>query len=78
MKILFYGNCQVGAIRNIMTKTLQNHKVTLILCWIENIDKNYFIDKIKEANIIITQPINPNYRNTDYLDTEFILKNAKP
>jgi len=76
--ILFYGNCQVGAIKDIMKKTLYNYNITLILCWIENIDKNYFIEKIKDSDIIITQPINPNYRNTDYLDTEFILKNAKP
>jgi len=78
MKILFYGNCQIGAIKDIMKKTLQNYSITLILCWIENIDKINFMEKIKEANIIITQPINVNYRNTDYLDTEFILKNAKP
>ena len=77
MKILFYGNCQIGAISDIIKKTVQNYSTTLILCWIENIDKNYFTEKIKEADIIITQPINPNYRNADYLDTEFILKNAK-
>jgi hypothetical protein len=76
--ILFYGNCQVGAISDIMKKTLKNYKITIILCWLENIDKNYFLDKIRESDIIITQPINQNYRNTDYLDTGYILKNAKP
>lgn len=75
--ILFYGNCQVGAIKDILEKSLQNYKIDLILCWCDNIDKQTFLNKIKRSSIIITQPIHKNYRNTDYLDTEFILNNAE-
>ena len=76
--ILFYGNCQVGAIKDIMKKMFENYNITLILCWIGDIDKVYFTNKIKDADIIITQPINKNYRNVDYLHTEYILENANP
>jgi hypothetical protein len=42
------------------------------------IEKEDFIKKIKNFYIIITQPINENYKNTNYLHTEIILKNVNP
>ncbi len=77
-KILYYGNCQVGALHDIIKKSFFNCMITIVLCWLDNIEKNYFLEKIREADIIITQPIKPNYKNTDYLHTEYILENANP
>jgi|Laugresu1bdmlbsd_1035121.scaffolds.fasta_scaffold16006_3 hypothetical protein len=76
MNILFYGNCQLYAV----LKTLNlpsNYKSTLIECWIENIDKDYFTDIIKKSDIIITQSINDKYRDVDYLSTNYIINNKK-
>lgn len=76
MNILFYGNCQSYAI----LKTLNlSHKynITHIQCWKEHIDRDYFNDIIKNSDIIITQPINDNYKNVNYLSTLFIIKNKK-
>jgi hypothetical protein len=75
--LLYYGNCQVGAINDIIKKSFADYQITIVLCWLDNIEKEYFLDKIQQADVIITQPINPNYKNTDYLHTEFILENAK-
>jgi hypothetical protein len=74
--LLYYGNCQVGSLNNIIKKSFSDYNITIVLCWMDNIDKNDFLNKIQQADIIITQPINPNYKNTNYLHTEFILENA--
>ena len=75
-QILFYGNCQVGSLAELMKSGLSEYKIIIIPCWTNNIEKNNFLSIIKQANIIITQPIQPNYQNTNYLHTEFILENA--
>ncbi len=74
--ILFYGNCQVGAVKHMLDKIIEDYHIEMILCYATDISKDNFIKSIKNADIIITQPININYRNTDYLDTEFLLKHC--
>ena len=76
MNILFYGNCQTYAV----LKTLNLNSTCNIFhieCWNENIDKNIFTDIITKCDIIITQPINDNYRDVDYLSTSYIIKHKK-
>ena len=69
--ILFYGNCQLFSI--LKTLNLSNgYTIFHIECWQENIDKEYFTDIIKSCNVIITQPINDNYRDVEYLSTSYI------
>jgi len=60
-----------------MENNLKIYNVKNIPCFLDNIEKNYFLTEIKKADIIITQPINSNYRDTDYLHTEFILENCR-
>jgi hypothetical protein len=77
MNILYYGNCQLYAI----LKTLNlpsKFNTTLVECWKEDIDQQYFTDLIVTSNIIITQPINDNYRKVDYLSTNYIKKHKRP
>jgi hypothetical protein len=76
MNILFYGNCQTYSV----LKTLnldKTYSIFHIECWKEIIDQTYFTDIIKKCDIIITQPINDNYRDVDYLSTSYIIKNKK-
>jgi hypothetical protein len=75
--LLLYGNCQVGSLNEIFKKSFLNYKTEIVLCWLDNINKNDFLDKITKADIIITQPIHKGYKNVDYLHTEYILENAK-
>lgn len=75
--ILFYGNCQTGSLIQFIEYYLKQYNIKNISCWSESIEKDYFIKEIKKADIIITQPISPNYRSVDYLNTEFILNNCK-
>jgi hypothetical protein len=76
MNILFYGNCQSDAVFE--TLNLDNtYNIYKIMCWCENIDKKYFTDIISICDIIITQPINDNYKDVDYLSTSYIIKHKK-
>lgn len=75
MNILFYGNCQLFAIINTLNLS-NNFKIKLIECWKEDINKANFTAIISKSHVIITQPINDNYRDTDYLSTSYIIKNA--
>jgi hypothetical protein len=76
--IFFYGNCQTGAIKDIIINSIFNYNIIVVPCFGDIVSKEKFLSYIKQADIIITQPIHPNYRETDYLHTEFILENANP
>jgi len=77
INILFYGNCQLYAVEKTLNLSPKKFKTFTIMCWLGEIDKNYFTDIIKTCDIIITQPINDNYRDVDYLSTSYIINNAK-
>jgi hypothetical protein len=71
INILFYGNCQLYS----CLKTLNlssDYNITLVECWKDEINKEYFTDVIIKSDIIITQSINDNYRDVDYLSTSYI------
>jgi hypothetical protein len=76
-KLLLYGNCQVGSLNEIFKKSFFDYEIDIVLCWLDDINKDKFLNKIKEADIIITQPIHKGYKNLDYLHTEYILENSK-
>ena len=73
-KILFFGNCQTGAIINILNLN-DSFTINNIVCYKTNINKKKFTSLIKNQDIIVTQPIAKNYRNLEYLNTSYILNN---
>ena len=74
-RILFYGNCQTNAIKETLCLD-STYYIYNIQCWTTNINKEEFTNIIKKCNVIITQPINDNYRNLDYLSTQYIISNS--
>ena len=74
MNILFYGNCQLFAISQTLNLHI-SHTITNVECWKNDIDEDYFCQIIKSSNVIVTQPINDNYRDKHYLSTSFIVRN---
>lgn len=74
--ILFYGNCQLGALRRVLNLNPALFTTNYIACCSTNIDKADFTNLIKTSDIIVTQHIRPNYRNLDYLHTDFVINNA--
>jgi len=77
INILFYGNCQLHAVNQTLNLPNDKFKKTLVECWTEKIDKDEFTNTIKNSDIIITQNINDNYRDVDYLSTSYIINNSK-
>lgn len=75
LKILFYGNCQVLAICYTLSLSSSNFIQTTIECYTTQINEEDFLKTIKNSDIIITQPINDNYREKQYLSTKYILDN---
>jgi hypothetical protein len=75
MNILYYGNCQLFAVKTILN--LQYFVEKNIGCWCNDLDKVEFTNIIQQQDIIITQPINENYRDKDYLSTNYIINNCK-
>jgi hypothetical protein len=74
--ILFYGNCQLGAVYNTLKLSTDNYNVINIQCFTTTVDKEEFTRIIKKCDIIITQPIQDNYLGVDYLSTNYIINNA--
>jgi len=75
--ILFYGNCQIHAIYKTLNMSSNDYTSFVIPCWNDNINKEYFTDIINKCDIIITQPVNDNYRDVDYLSTNYIINNSR-
>ena len=71
-KIFFYGNCQITSLKTILSN---NKETSLLTCW-QDFKKEEFLNLIKSSDVIITQPIKKNYREKDYVHTEFVLENS--
>jgi hypothetical protein len=77
MNILFYGNCQLFAILKTLNLS-EYYNVFHVECWRQDINQEYFTSIIKKCNFIITQPINDNYKDKEYLSTSYIIQNKNP
>lgn len=73
MNILFYGNCQPGALRRMLN--MLNHDY--ICCHNTDITENELIHKLGKYDIVITQPIADNYMSKPYLSTRFLIEHCK-
>lgn len=73
--ILFFGNCQIYAIKQILNLGT-SYTQKLVECFSTNVDKFTFTRFIQTSNIIITQPISDTYRDVDYLSTRYILQHV--
>lgn len=76
--VLFYGNCQTRAILEILNLPQDNYNTSHIFCHNTKYNKDTFSHIIANSDIIITQPINDNYRDVDYLSISYILKHKRP
>lgn len=77
MNILFYGNCQINAILKTLNLS-DNYNIFHIECFRKDIvDQEYFTNIIKMCDVIITQSISDNYRNVEYLSTQYIKQHKK-
>jgi hypothetical protein len=72
---LVYGNCQAGAIANMICSSSIIDACS-VYCVETMLTKTEFTDLIKKSDIIITQPIDDDYRGKDYLSTSYILENC--
>lgn len=75
-KILFFGNCQAAAIMKCLNLKVENYITHYEPCHLSELSNEQFTKMIKEQDIIITQPIAQNYRNLDYLNTNYIINNT--
>jgi hypothetical protein len=75
--ILFYGNCQVYSVLKTLNLSQQHYKIFHVECFSTTINKQDFTNIISNCDIIITQPINDNYKDVDYLSTTYLIKNKK-
>lgn len=75
--VLFFGNCQANAIYVTMNLSPLIYNVFSVPCWTIDKSKNEFTEIIKNCDIIVTQSINDNYRDLDYLSTNYIKNNKK-
>ena len=75
--ILFYGNCQINTIRQTLNLNPNKYEVCNIQCY-NDVDIQYFTDKIKSSDIIVTQSIKDNYLDNEFLSTTYIIRTCKP
>ena len=73
MHILFYGNCQQGALRRMLNMLKHDY----ICCHNTDITETDLVNQLCKYDIIITQPIADNYRHKSYLSTKFVLEHCK-
>lgn len=74
-KVLFYGNCQLGS----LAQTLQlSSTMWYVPCFEDGlINEGDFMSIVRNADIIITQPISDDYKGKSYLSTKHIIQTCK-
>ena len=72
--VLFYGNCQLEKLMDIMCLPPAYFKATYIPCFLTDLEFDHIL---KESDIIITQPIHDNYRDKYYLSSNYIVNKCK-
>jgi hypothetical protein len=81
MNVVVHGNCQAGAIAFLLKPHFAHWQITSLEvhnCDISEAAMLAYRDSIKTADLIFYQPVSNNYRNAKFLDTSFILENARP
>lgn len=73
INILFYGNCQLSAIQQILNLDPKYFNTIYIQCYSTELCQYEFNNILSNVHYIITQPIRDNYRNKIYLSTKYIL-----
>ncbi|NDE16910.1 hypothetical protein EBZ80_18470 [bacterium] len=77
--ILFYGNCQMHALMQIMSPVLRARDCDMrcVPCFLPDIiDEAEFTELVSRAAVIVTQPIRQGYRGKSYLHTQFVIDHA--
>lgn len=75
--ILFYGNCQLGNIKDIMCLPSGYFNVTYIPCFTTSLTDLEFDSILKQSDIVVTQPIHDNYRDMYYLASNYVVNKCK-
>ncbi|CAB3789248.1 hypothetical protein LMG28614_02833 [Paraburkholderia ultramafica] len=81
MKIYIHANCQGGALAKLMAETRPNDvqiKYREVFSVDVNTEFESFKSDIEEADVIISQPVADNYRDVEWLATDWIRKNRSP
>ena len=78
INILFYGNCQLEKIKDILNiEEKLGFNVLFIPCFLTSMTDIEFDNILKKSDIIITQPIQDNYREMYYLSSNYIVNKCK-
>jgi hypothetical protein len=75
--VLFYGNCQIGKLMDMLCLPSSSYNNTYIPCFSTNCSSIEFDTILKQSDIIITQPIHDNYRDKNYLASHYVVNNCK-
>jgi len=75
--ILFYGNCQLEKLIDILCLKNTDFNITYIPCFSTCLTDLEFDGILKNSDIIITQPIHDNYRDMYYLASNYVVNKCK-
>jgi len=75
--ILFYGNCQLEKIKDILCLSSEEFNINFVPCFKTEYTDIEFEWIIKNSDIIITNPISDNYRNKYYLASNYLVNKCK-
>jgi hypothetical protein len=75
--ILFYGNCQLEKIKDILCLPSDQFTLNFIPCFLTEYTDVEFDWIIKNSDVIITQPVIDNYRDKYYLSSNYVVNKCK-
>jgi hypothetical protein len=75
--ILFYGNCQLEKIKDILCLPSDKYSVNFVPCFLTEYNDVEFDWIIKNSDIIVTQPVTDNYRDKYYLASNYVVNKCK-
>jgi len=75
--ILFYGNCQLEKLKDVLNLSQDEFNVCYVPCFTTSYTDLEFDYILKQSDIIITQPICDNYRDKYYLSSNYVVNKCK-
>ena len=75
--VFFYGNCQLTPLQYTLNLDKLKYNQTVIECFSTEITEPDFLNCVNNADIIIMNLVEDNYRNKSYLSTTYIIYHSK-
>jgi hypothetical protein len=79
MRVYLHGNCQMSAMASLLREQMTDWTIDVNEVPLAQLDRdeNFFVSCLRQADIVIAQPVSPRYRGAEWLGSDFVRAEAR-